>query len=273
MLVFQAAADAIRTGRAAALVTVTGRGGSVPRQPGARMLVYEDGAIVGTVGGGAFEHRCRSEALLSIAEGLPRRLAVHLTQDLGMCCGGAMEAFIEPLRPRPALVVYGAGHVGQATVQMAAPLGWELHLVDAREEWIHSPALPPTLTRHHDDPRRVLERLPRGPRALHFVVTHDHSLDQDLVEALLPQDLGWLGLIASKAKVTRFLLRYRAAGMDPALFARLRSPVGLDIGAVEPAEIAVAVLAELVQHVRRSTGAARPLADAPLPLRDRARER
>jgi xanthine dehydrogenase accessory factor len=236
------------------------------------MLVYDDGGIVGTVGGGAFEHRCRSEALQSIAEGLPRRLAVHLTQDLGMCCGGAMEAFIEPLRARPALVVYGAGHVGQATVRMAAPLGWELHLVDAREEWIHSDALPPTLTRHHDDPRRVLDRLPQGPRALHFVVTHDHALDQDIVETLLPRELGWLGLIASKAKVTRFLLRFRAAGMDPALFSRLRSPVGLDIGAIEPAEIAVSVLAELVQHVRQSSREARPLADAPLPLRDRARD-
>ncbi len=267
MRVFEAAAAAMRAGVPAALVTVTGRGGSAPRRPGARMLVREDGESVGTVGGGAFEHRCQREALAAIAEGLPRRVAFHLTRDLGMCCGGAMEAFIEPLLPRPALVIHGAGHVGAALARMAAVLDWDVHLVDARELVLRED-VPASVQRHEGDPRRLLSGLPTGLRAMHLVVTHDHALDQDLVAALLPQDIGWLGMIGSRAKVTRFFLRFRAAGMDPALFPRLRAPVGLDLGAVEPGEIAVSVLAELVQLRRGGPAAPAALSAAPLPIRD-----
>ncbi len=266
MRVFEAAAAAIRDGQPAALVTVTGRGGSAPRRPGARMLVYDTGDIVGTVGGGAFEHRCQQVALETLRTGLPQRLALNLTRDLGMCCGGAMEAFVEPLRRRPRLVIYGAGHVGQAVAQMALALDWHLVVVDERDELNTPGRLPSPIDRRVVDPRRVLSSLPTT--AMHLVVTHDHALDQDIVEALLAQGVDWLGMIGSRAKATRFFLRFRAAGMDPALFPRLICPVGLDLGATEPGEIAVSVLAQLVQHVRGSVGDAPSLAARPLPIRD-----
>src|SRR6185436_2482021 len=112
MKVLEAAITAMRTGEPSALVTVTKIGGSTPRSSGARMLVHADGRIVGTVGGGTFEHRAIEEAIAAIRAGAPRTYAVHLTRDLGMCCGGAMEAYIEPLATQEHLVIYGAGHVG-----------------------------------------------------------------------------------------------------------------------------------------------------------------
>jgi len=113
----------------------------------------------------------------------------------------------------------------------------------------------------------VLADLPTGPRAWHLIVTHSHALDQDLVEHLLPQDLGWVGLIGSRAKVARFLVRLRAGGMDPALFRRLSAPVGLDIGAVTPGEIAVSIVAELVRVRRGSQKPPVALSEVPLAAR------
>lgn len=267
MHVLQAATAAILEGRPAALVTVIGVNGSAPRRGGARMLVFGDGRIVGTVGGGAWEHRLIAEARVAITAGEPRVVRAHLTRDLGMCCGGAMEAFVEPLESTPDLIIHGAGHVGAATARMAHAAGFRVTVVDDRPELLEEADLPDAVRRIEGDPRLMLDRLPKSPLAYHLVVTHDHSLDQDLVERLLPEDIAWCGLIGSRAKVTRFFVRFRAAGMDPALFPRLSAPVGIDIGAETPEEIAISILAELVRVRRRSTRPPAPLSEAPLPAR------
>ena len=265
--VLAAAIAAIEDGTPAALVTVVGVGGSAPRHGGARMLVMANGRIVGSVGGGTFEHRVIAQAQQAIALGQPRRFAVHLTRDLGMCCGGEMEAFIEPLELRDTLVIHGAGHVGTAVARLATELDYAVTVVDDREELLAAARLPPEVRRLEADPRRVIDRLPQGPRAHHLVVTHDHGLDQDLVERLLPMDLAWVGLIGSRTKVTRFLIRLKAAGMDEALLRRLCAPVGLDIGAETPQEIALSIMAELVRLRRRSKAPPLPLSYKPLPAR------
>ncbi len=267
MRVLLAAAEAARVRRPAALVTVIGIDGSAPRAAGARMLVYEDGAIVGTVGGGAFEHRCISAAVGIIATGRPARWAVHLTRDLGMCCGGAMEAFIEPIASREVLVVYGAGHVGAATARIANQLDFEVIVVDDRDEVLEEADLPAGARRLCADPLRTITDLPFGPHCYHLVVTHSHQLDQALLAALLPHELAWLGLIGSRSKAAKFFVRLRAAGMSEELLARANTPVGLDIGAETPAEIAVSIAAELVRVRRQHTATPRSLAEDPIPAR------
>ncbi|MFT5681797.1 MAG: xanthine dehydrogenase accessory factor [Myxococcota bacterium] len=267
MKVFAAAEAAMRGGQPAAMVTVIGISGSAPRTSGARMLVYGDGQIVGTVGGGTFEYRLIDQALEAIKAGLPRRYAVHLTRDLGMCCGGAMEAFVEPLKQQEQLVIYGAGHVGAETAAAAARLGFAVTVVDDRDDWLTPERFGPDVRLIESDPRRILDTLPWGAHAYHFVVTHSHQLDQDLIEHILPRSAAWVGMIGSRTKVTKFLIRLRVAGMDPALFARLCAPVGLDIGAETPEEIAVSVVAQLIRIRRGSTRAPVPLSEAPLPAR------
>lgn len=249
MHVLEAAARACREGRPAALVTVIESNGSTPRSSGARMLVYADGEQVGTIGGGTFEHRVVATSLEALAVGRPRRFAVDLVRDVGMCCGGRMEVFIEPLRLRAPFVVFGAGHVAHAVVPLLRTLDVDVTVVDARDEWLTAERFP-DVRRFLGDPRAFLAATPLDPRALALVVTHDHALDQDLIEALLPTELAWLGLIASRAKVARFKTRLVAAGLDAARFDRLSAPVGLEIGAETPAEIAISIAAEVVAVLR-----------------------
>lgn len=267
MRVMRAAIEAMESGRAAALVTVIGIEGSAPRHGGARMLVLADGSIVGSVGGGTFEHRVITVALQAIADRRPRRYQVHLTRDLGMCCGGLMEAFIEPLAATEQLVIFGAGHVGAAVARLAAPLGFHVTLIDERDELLEQATLPEGVQRRCGRPLRLADELGIDARTYLLVVTHDHSLDQDLIERLLPTPHAWLGMIGSRTKVTRFLIRLRAAGVDEALFSRLCAPVGLDIGAETPEEIAVSIAAELVRVRRGARQAPVPLSHQPIPAR------
>lgn len=131
--VWEAVLAASRAGTPAALVTVVGVDGSAPRHAGSRMLVFEGGRIVGTVGGGHFEHRLVGIAQEVIRAGVPRRDRVHLSRDLGMCCGGAMDTLIEPLAPVDDLVIHGAGHVSRALAPLAASLGFRLTVVEDRK--------------------------------------------------------------------------------------------------------------------------------------------
>ena len=255
--IWQALDQAAASGEPVALVTVVGVNGSAPREAGARMVVWKDGRTAGTVGGGTLEFRAIAAARDAIATGRPARLSVHLTRDLGMCCGGAMELFIEPQSPVDRVILYGAGHVAAATARIFALLGCALEIVDAREEW-NNPERFPGAALHTGDPRAHARALLPDARTSILILTHDHALDQDLVETLLPRPSAWIGLIGSRTKVAKFILRLRAAGMDEALFARLHGPVGLDIGALTPEEIAVSIAAEWVQH-RRGKGTGQPM--------------
>ena len=267
MNVLAAAAEAIEHGEAAALVTVTGIAGSTPRSGGTRMLVYHDGRILGTVGGGEFEYRVIQEAMISIESGKPRRYAVHLTHDLGMCCGGAMEAYIEPLESIMDLVIYGGGHVGKATAHAATAAGFRVSVVDDRADMMVATEFPSSSNLLCMDPLRAVDELPWGNGAYHLIVTHDHALDQALVEAILPRPSAWIGMIGSTTKVVKFLVRLRAAGVNEDLFSKLSAPVGLDIGAETPGEIAVSIVAELVRVRRHATQVPVPLSSHPIKAR------
>ena len=165
-----------------------------------------------------------------------------------------MDVFIEPIEPVERLVVFGAGHVARPTAAFARELGFAVTVVDDREEWADASRFPGVELRC-TDPRRFAADLQVDARTWILVTTHDHRLDQDLVEALLPRPWAWMGLIGSRAKAAKFLIRMRAAGLDPARFADLSTPVGLDIGAETPEEIAVSICAEIVRVRRRAPGA------------------
>ena len=267
MKILRAALDARKQGRSAALVTIIGIAGSAPRTSGSKMLVYDDGQIIGTVGGGTFEHKVIQEALRAIHAGAPVRFSANLSRDLGMCCGGEMEAYIEPLEAVVDLVIYGGGHVGAATASLADAAGFRVTLVDERPEFTEPEDYGPAVRVICGDPIRQLDTLPWGLSTCHLVVTHSHQLDQDLVEAILPREVGWLGMIGSRTKVTKFFMRFRAAGMDEALFSKLSAPVGLDIGAETPPEIAISIVADLVRVKRRATKPPAPLSDARIDAR------
>ncbi|MCB9791832.1 MAG: xanthine dehydrogenase accessory protein XdhC [Alphaproteobacteria bacterium] len=264
MKALRAAIEAMERQIPAALCTVTSVDGSAPRGRTARMLVFEDGEIVGTVGGGEWERRVILAAQESLADGAPRTYRVHLTRDLGMCCGGAMEAFIEPLASRDRIHVFGAGHVAGALAPLLQALEFEVSVYDDRDEWLNAERFP-DCERVLGDPLRNMPS--PGPQDYVLIVTHNHQLDQALLQALIDRPLRYLGMIGSRAKVAKFFVRLRAAGVDEALFKRVSAPVGLDIRAETPAEIAVSIAAELIRVRRGQAEAPISLSEKPLPAR------
>ena len=255
-------------GRRFALLTVVESRGFTPQKPGRHMLVADSGETAGTIGGGAIELECVTEAkALMRAGGSTRMVKKQLTTELGMCCGGEMVVHAEVLEALPRLFVFGAGHVARPLASLAAATGFGVTVVDARAEWLTAERFP-AAARELRDPEAAAREMTFDTSDSVVVTTHDHALDQRVVQELLRYPLRFTGVIGSFAKQRKFALRLRARGFDDGAIARMRTPVGLSIGAQTPEEIAVSIVAELVA-VRR--GAAPERGWVP-PARVRAHE-
>ena len=241
-------------GRRFVLLSVVESRGFTPQKAGAHMLLADDGETVGTIGGGAIEHQALAEGRALLAQEGAHTVTVrkHLTADLGMCCGGEMVVAIEVVEAMPRLVLFGAGYLAKPIAALASGVGFAVMVCDARPEWACSTRFP-TASLRCAEPEDVARALEPGPRDFVVVTTHDHALDQRLVQLLLPKPFAFIGMVGSLAKQRKFALRLRARGFTDEQIARLRTPLGLSIGARTPEEIAVSVLAELVAVRRGAT--------------------
>ena len=237
------------TGTACAVVTVVRVSGSTPRSAGAKMIVHKDGGIEGTIGGGKIEHRVIAAATETIESGRTNYLEFSLTNELGMCCGGKMAVFIEPMQVAPKLIIFGAGHVSAALSRMATHAGFTVHVVDERTEWLTAERFPEARQLHDENDST---EIPAGEDCYVMITTHDHALDQSLLEKRLRQAFRWIGVIGSQRKASMTYERLRHKGFDEELIQKVRIPVGLAISAETPEEIAVSILGELIA-VRRQT--------------------
>ena len=238
-----------RERRTFVFATVTATRGFTPRKAGAHMLIAASGETVGTIGGGAIEHEVLEQAARLLERGGTTEVERHLTQELGMCCGGEMSVFLEMIEPAPRLYVFGAGYIAKPLAAIAAGCGFEVWVADARIEWATEERFPSsTLVRR--EPGDAVHDLPIAAADFAVVMTHDHATDQRVVQELLRRPLRFLGMIGSAAKQRKFALRLKARGFADADIARLRTPLGLSIGAATPEEIAVSAVAELIA-VRR----------------------
>lgn len=246
----EALAQLLLSGERGALATVVRVSGSAPQRPGARLLLLADGRRLGTVGGGAIEHAVRKvlEACLNGAE--PQLLVRELGHDLAMCCGGRMEVFVEPIEAVPQLLICGAGHVAQALAPLAHGLGFSVQVIDDREE-LNSESRFPAVQRVLRCPVEQLRDRPLTGNDWLLIASHDHALDEKVLELSLTQPGRYIGLVGSRRKVLRLLARIRARRGELPL-ERLHAPVGLALNAVGPAEIAVSIAAELVALRRRA---------------------
>lgn len=253
--VFAALGEALSRGEEAALVTIVSSNGSTPQRVGAKMLVFGDGRIVGTVGGGCYEH----DAIGRARQVLASRKAVTVKYDLnddfaeetGLVCGGQMEVFIEPIEASPAVYIFGAGHVGYYLAKMAHEAGFGVHVIDDRAAFANTERFPFAASVVVDDIPGWLERTTIPATAYAVIVTRGHRNDLDALRALAPRDLRYIGLIGSRAKVARLYEQLLSdTNVDPARLERIHAPIGLDLGAVTPQEIAVSITAELIA-VRR----------------------
>lgn len=248
--VFAAVSDALEKGEPAALVTIVSTTGSTPQRVGAKMLVFPDGRLVGTIGGGCYENDAFWKAREAITSRKPQLVHYELdddfAQETGLICGGQMSVYIEPIEPSPELYVVGAGHVGYHLATMAQGLGFQVHVIDDREKFASRERFPNAAEVVTDDIPTWLERTHIPAHAYVVIVTRGHNNDLDALRALASRDLRYLGLIGSRAKVARITDQLLSEGLTPDVLKQVHSPIGLDIGAVTPQEIAVSILAELI---------------------------
>jgi len=249
----------------AALALVIGRTGSAPQILGARMVLHENGEIVGTVGGGAIEAEVLSACRMTLRDGKPRRIDAQLVRDLGMCCGGSMEVFVELLQPRVRLIIIGAGHVAQAMAPVAHAAGFCVQVYDDREELLDNPAYAEAQTGSYDVDE-LGAALPDSSEADYVVITtRDHARDEKALAYFMQRPHHYLGMIGSRRKVHavlgRILRREQQLGRPWPDLSRVRAPIGLALGGRSPGEIAVSVVAELVAERHGGRGAAMSVVD------------
>jgi xanthine dehydrogenase accessory factor len=241
------------------MVTIVRARGSTPQRAGARMLVFADGRTVGTIGGGCYENDAFWKAREAIASGKSSLLHYELNDDFaqenGLVCGGQMDVHIDPLEPTPHLYIVGAGHVGYSLGRLAADAGFRIHVVDDREKFANRERFPSADEVVAEPIPSWLHRVELPTSAFVVVVTRGHTHDLEAMRALAARDLRYLGLIGSRAKVRRIYDVLLSEGMPAECLDRVRAPIGFDIGAVTPAEIAISIVAELVA-VRRGADTA-----------------
>jgi len=244
--IYQAALDAVRCGQPVALVTVVEALGAAPREPGAKMLVHADGRTVGTVGGGASEAWAIDQARDALTEGCPRLLE-RTTDEV---CGSTMRFFVDVLLPPPTLLIVGAGHIGQAVASIGAWLGYRIVVLDQREELVSTDRFPDADVRLSGPLDEESGAVPLTDRTYVVLVTPHHSPDEQAMSVLAKHPVAYVGLLGSSRRTEATFARAREIGVSETFLEQVHTPIGLDIHAETPREIALSILAEITA-VRR----------------------
>lgn len=260
--VYEAVIAAQKAGTPTALCTVTRVQGSVPRHAGSKMLVYADGTLVGTVGGGKLESLVIAAAQAALADG-QTRLSSYALNDIAAgdpgVCGGTVEVFIEPIALPPVLVVIGIGHVGRATAELGKWLGFHTIISDDRAEYCTPDFLPGMDGYVVCPPGQVAAVLaergtPIARGTAIAAVTRGLPVDLQLIPALLATEAAYIGLIGSQRRWALTVKALTDAGLMPEQLRRVRAPIGLELEAETPKEIALSILAEIVMVRNRASG-------------------
>jgi xanthine dehydrogenase accessory factor len=244
-----------RSGIKCALATIVNVRGSIPSYESAKLLVREDGSIFGTVGGGCVEAEVWSVAREVMELEKPRRLKFDLNNDpaydTGLLCGGTLEVFVEPILPTPTVYIFGAGHVSQALSKVAVLAGFETIVIDDRETYANRERFPEAREVIAGDFDAVCEKLEPNSSSYLIAVTRGHKDDMRVLRWAVGTEAKYVGMIGSKRKVleiAKFLVEKE--GIPAAKLAAVHAPIGLEIGAISPEEIAISIVAEMVA-VRR----------------------
>ncbi len=244
--IFDKIIEVIISGQVTALCTVVSAIGSTPLKAGARMIVWEDGQIFGTVGGGPLEKDVIDDAINIIKNKTPQLFRHDLMKHHEMCCGGVMEIYIEPLMKAKKLFMFGGGHVGKAVVKHAMDLGFEITVIDSREEVFKDYTFTGFNKVVGDFPK-VLPTLPYDESTFIVIATLDHPTDNEVLGFCIKKPHCYLGMIGSKNKVARTSENFISEGIaTKEELDRIDMPIGLDINAVTADEIAISIVAKII---------------------------
>ena len=255
--IFQALAELEKNNETAALCTVTGSEGSTPRHVGSKMLVYPDGHFIGTVGGGELENRVIKAALESInsetAQTLSYTMADPSRGDPGVC-GGQVEVFVEPILPTALLVVIGAGHVGKAVVHLAKWLGYRVAVSDDRAEFCNPESTPDADAYYPVTMDELPKHINIDKRTVLILTTRGSAVDAAGLPPLLDSPAAYIGIIGSKRRWATTVKALKEKGIPDEKIAKVHSPMGLELQAETPEEIAVSIMAEVMMIKDKGTG-------------------
>ncbi len=251
--VTQALVQALTDNTPAALATVVRTRGASPRNPGAKMIVYPNGSIVGSIGGGEMEMRVIAAAQEALRDGEPRYLDMTLSNEARgdpLICGGEMEFFVEPLSLSPKLVIVGAGHIGAACAQLAQMLGFRVVVLDDRPEFLTPENFPHADERIAGDLAAKMSELDITPQTYVVLVTRAHTLDAALLGAVVTKKTAYVGMLGSQRRVLTVKEMLKKEGVSDEALARVHAPIGIEIHAETPQEIAVSIMAEIIKVKR-----------------------
>ncbi|NSW45950.1 MAG: XdhC family protein [Bacteroidales bacterium] len=244
--IFEEVVAAQKENKKAVLCIVINKVGSGPQIPGSKMIVYEDGSIKGTIGGGNIELTVIEKAKELMRQSVAQKLTFDLEDDLSMACGGSMEVYIETINPLPDLFIFGAGHVGKAVAQFAYKVGFNIHLIDPREN-IFSDDEKNLYHCIQEDYLKAIDSLNIHKDSYNIVVTPQHAFDEALIAVLGKKEYKYLGMIGSTKKVALLKQRFLSENiLSSEQLEKIDMPIGIKIAAQTPEEIAISILAKLI---------------------------
>jgi xanthine dehydrogenase accessory factor len=244
-------------GQKCALATIVEARGSIPSFESAKILVREGGSMTGTIGGGCVEAEVWNAAREVIQTEKPTHLNFNLGQDAaydnGLICGGQLDVFVEPIMPVPHAFIFGAGHISKSLSKVATLAGFNSVVIDNRETFANRERFPEAVAVHADEYEEIFPRLAINETSYIIIVTRGHRDDMRVLQLAIATEARYIAMIGSKRKVLNVIRELEKQGIARAAFDRIHAPMGLDIGAISPEEIAISVTAEMIA-VRRNPG-------------------
>lgn len=243
-----------KLGQKSALATIVQVNGSIPSYESAKLLVREDGSMIGTIGGGCVEAEVWNAAREVIASERPRQMKFSLGQDAaydnGLICGGQLNVFVEAIIPQPRVLIFGAGHVSKSLSKVATLAGFATTVIDDREQFANRDRFPEAEEVEAGEYEEIFPKLEVNSSSYIIIVTRGHRDDMRVLKWAIQTPARYVSMIGSKRKVLGVMKELEKEGIPRAAFEKLHAPMGLDIGAISPEEIAVSVVAEMIA-VRR----------------------
>jgi xanthine dehydrogenase accessory factor len=255
---YQEIEAAQRRGERSVLATVIKTVGAAPCSVGSKMLVHEDGRYIGSFAGQLTNGKVAEEGMRAIREGRTYVTHIHLDADQGEAvgsCGATLEVFFEVLRPEPRLIIAGAGYVAQALTRLAARLDFHIIVVDDRRDLADPQIFADSVQLSFGDIPQTIRELEPDESSWVVIVTRGHSLDKDALRAALESNAAYIGMIGSPSKVRRIFKELLKEGFARERLAQIHAPIGLDLGAETPDEIALSIAAEMLMLRKKASGA------------------
>lgn len=246
-------AELKKQGKTFCVVTVVDSQGATPRKAGARGLIFPDGSLEGTVGGGNIELEATqiAQQVLKSKKPLLQKFELEDLEVGGMICGGAMTLFFEPVLPDRILTIFGGGHVGRAVARVAHEVGWKVRVIDEREGALDPQFFPNQAQLITENYLHFVNNSNFGANDWIVIVTPKHKHDEQVLESVIQHPAAYIGMMGSPKKVKEVMNDLRQRGISDKLLTRVHAPIGLNIGTETPGEIAISIVAEMMAILYR----------------------